>query len=67
MKDNLFKCKHYQPEIILLCVRCYLKYALSYRNLEEIMSEREFHINHSTIYRWVIQYALLINKRIRKH
>ncbi len=67
MKENLFKWKHFQPEIILLCVRWYLKYALSYRDLEEIMSERGFHINHSTIYRWVIQYAPLLNKRIRKH
>ena len=35
-----FKWKHFQGEIILLCVRWYLKYALSYRNLEEIMMER---------------------------
>jgi hypothetical protein len=35
-----FKWKHFEGEIILLCVRWYLKYALSYRNLEEIMLER---------------------------
>ncbi len=67
MNENLFKWKHYQPEIILLCVRWYLKYALSYRDLEEIMSERGFQIYHTTIYRWVIQYSPILNNRIRKH
>jgi transposase, IS6 family len=37
---NPFKWRHYQAEIILLCVRCYLRYGLSYRDLEEIMQER---------------------------
>jgi transposase, IS6 family len=37
---NLFKWRQYQPEIILLCVRWYLRYALSYRDLEELMVER---------------------------
>ena len=49
---NLFKWKHYQSEIIILCVRWYLKYPLSYRNLQEMMEERGLFINHSTIYRW---------------
>lgn len=35
-----FKWRHYEPEIILLCVRWYLRYQLSYRDLEEIMCER---------------------------
>jgi hypothetical protein len=37
---NLFKWKHYEAEIILLTVRWYLRYSLSYRDLAEIMSER---------------------------
>jgi len=37
-KSNPFKCRHYQSEIILLCVRWYLRYTLSYRDLEEMMS-----------------------------
>ena len=40
MPVNSFKWKHYAGEIILLNVRWYLKYALSYRNLEEMMAER---------------------------
>ena len=46
-----FKWKHYQGDVILLCVRWYLKYALSYRNLEEIMCERGLSVDHTTIWR----------------
>jgi transposase-like protein len=37
---DLFKWRHYESEIILTCVRWYLRYALSYRDLEEMMTER---------------------------
>jgi transposase-like protein len=46
-----FKWRHFQAEIILLCVRWYLRYPLSYRDLEEMMRERGLHIDHTTIYR----------------
>jgi transposase-like protein len=49
MPVNSFKWKHYAGEIILLNVRWYLKYALSYRNLEEIMAERGVTVDHTTI------------------
>jgi transposase-like protein len=62
-----FKWKHFQGEIILLCVRWYLKYALSYRNLEEIMIERGLSVDHTTIYRWVMIYAPEIEERTRKY
>jgi transposase-like protein len=62
-----FKWKHYQPEIIMLCCRWYLKYPLSYRNLEEMMNERGLTIDHTTIMRWVHRYSHEINKRIRKY
>ena len=39
-KENVFKWKHYQPNIILLTVRWYLRYNLSFRDLVEIMEER---------------------------
>jgi transposase-like protein len=48
-----FKWRHFEPEIILLCVRWYLRYSLSYRDLEEIMAERGLSVDHTTIYRWV--------------
>ncbi|GHO97420.1 IS6 family transposase [Reticulibacter mediterranei] len=62
-----FKWRQFQPEIIVLCVRWYLRYALSYRDLEEIMLERGLHIDHTTIYRWVQQYAPEMEKRCRPH
>src|SRR5437764_14107613 len=48
-----FKWRHFEAEIILLCVRWYLRYSLSYRDLEEMMQERGLHVDHTTIYRWV--------------
>ena len=50
-EQNPFKWRHFQAEIILLCVRWYLRYALSYRDLKEIMQERGLHIDHTTIFR----------------
>jgi transposase, IS6 family len=62
-----FKWKHYQPEIILLTVRWYLRYNLSFRDLVEMMEERSLSIAHTTIMRWVHQYSLELDKRIRRH
>ncbi|MBD2307803.1 IS6 family transposase [Chroococcidiopsis sp. FACHB-1243] len=62
-----FKRRHFESEIILLCVRWYLRYPLSYRNLEEIMSERGLSVDHTTIYRWVQRYAPELEKRCRLH
>ncbi len=67
MSQNLFKWKHFESEIILLCVRLYLKYSLSYRNLVEMMSERGLSISHTTIMRWVHEYSPIIDKKIRKY
>ena len=66
-KENLFKWKHYQPEIILLTVRWYLRYNLSFRNLVEMMEERGLSMAHTTIMRWVHQYGPDLDKRIRRH
>jgi IS6 family transposase len=51
----------------LLCVRWYLRYSLSYRDLEEIMQERGLSVDHSTIFRWVQRYAPEVDKRCRPH
>ena len=66
MLSNSFKWKHYEGEIILLNVRWYLKYPLSYRNLKEMMIERGIQVDHSTIMRWVHQYSPEIEKKIRR-
>ena len=62
-----FKWRHYEAEIILLCVRWYLRYPLSYRNLEEMMLERGMQVDHTTIYRWNQQYAPELDKRCRRY
>ena len=66
-QQHPFKWRHFEAEIILLCVRWYLRYALSYRDLEEMMLERGLHVDHTTIYRWVQQYAPELEKRCRPH
>jgi transposase-like protein len=65
--SSVFKWRHFEPTIILLCVRWYCRYQLSYRDLEEIMKERGLSLDHTTIFRWVQRYAPEINNRIRPH
>jgi transposase-like protein len=69
LKNNSspFKWRHFEPAIVLLCVRWYCRYQLSYRDLEEMMSERGLLFDHTTAWRWVQRYAPEINKRIRPH
>ncbi len=66
-RTNPFKWRHFEPEIILLCVRWYCRYQLSYRDLTEMMRERGLSVHHSTLFRWVQTYAPEINKRMRPH
>ena len=65
--QQLFKWKHYQPEMILLTVRWYLRYNLSFRDLVEMMEERGLSIAHTTIMRWVHQYGPELDERVRRH
>ena len=64
-KSSPFKWRHFEGDIILLCVRWYLRYALSYRDLKEMMRERGICVDHTTIYRWVQRYAPELEKRCR--
>ena len=52
-RPALFHGRHFEDVIILLCVRWYLRYSLTYRDLEEIMAERGLSVDHVTIWRWV--------------
>ena len=52
-----FKGAHFPPDIILMGVRWYLAYPLSYRHVEELLEERGVPIDHATIQRWVVQYS----------
>ena len=62
-----FKWRHYQSEIILRCVRWYLSYPLSYRQVAEMVNERGIEVDHTTIYRWVQEYSPEIDRRLRSH
>ena len=64
-RPALFKGRHFEAEIIILCVRWYLRYPLSFRQLEEIMAERNLSVDHVTIWRWVQRYAPELNRRSR--
>ncbi|CAH2464485.1 transposase [Bacillus cereus VD118] len=66
-KESIFKWKHYQPDIILLTVRWYLRYNLSFGDLVEMMEKRGLSLAHTTIMRWVHQYGPEFDKRIRRH
>ncbi|MVA74077.1 IS6 family transposase [Agrobacterium vitis] len=64
-KDD-FKGRHFEAWLIVQAVAWYLRYPLSYRDLEEMFRERGFEIDHSTINRWVLAYAPMIEKRLRQ-
>ncbi|MGF9764799.1 IS6 family transposase [Microvirga sp. 0TCS3.31] len=53
----MFKGRHFDRSVILLCVRWYLAYNLSLRNLEEMMAERGISVDHATVGRWVVRYS----------
>ena len=62
-----FKGRRFPVSIILVCVRWYCKYGISYRDLEEMMAERGVQVDHTTLYRWVQRYAPMMEKRIRRY
>jgi len=55
-----FKGSHYPKSVILYAVFFYVRYAVSYRDLEEIMAERGVTVDHATLNRWVVKYSPLI-------
>ncbi|WP_262300351.1 IS6 family transposase [Microvirga sesbaniae] len=64
---SLFKRRRFPVEMILLCVRWYCKYGISYRDLSEMMQERGVKVDPSTLFRWVQRYAPEIKKRMRPY
>ena len=61
--DELFGGRHFDREAIVLCVRWYLRFKLSYRDLVEMMAERELPMAHTTIMRWVHRYVPEFERR----
>src|SRR5690606_14972003 len=62
----MFKGRQFDQSVILLCVRWYLAYSLSLRDLEEMMAERGIAVDHTTIHRWTVRYAPLLLERFNR-
>ena len=62
-----FKWRHFKPDVILLCVRWYLRYLISYHDLEEMMLDRGLPVDLTTLNRWVIRYSPETDQRSRAH
>ena len=62
----MFKGRHFDRSVILLCVRWYLAYGLSVRDLKEMMAERSIGVDHSTIHRWVVRFSPLLLERFNR-
>jgi transposase, IS6 family len=64
--SGLFKWRQFEPEVILLAVGWYLRFSLSYRDVEELLAERGIAVDHVTLWRWVQRYAPELERRLRK-
>jgi transposase, IS6 family len=63
---GLFKWRQFEPEVILLAVGWYLRFSLSYRDVEELLAERGLHADHVTVWRWVQHYAPELQRCLRR-
>ena len=61
-----FKGAQYPKEVIIYAVFFYVRYAVSYRDLEEIMAERGVSVDHSSLNRWVVRYAPQVASEAKK-
>ena len=61
-----FKGTQFPKNVVLYAVFFYVRYGVSYRDLEEIMEERDVKVDHATLNRWVIDYSSLIAGRSQK-
>ena len=67
IRPAIFKWRQSEPAIILCAVRWYLRYSLSYRDVEELLEERGLDADHTTVWRWVLRYAPELDQRMRRH
>lgn len=65
--EELFKGRHFNQEIVVINVRWYLSYKLSYRDLVAMMNERGIDIAHTTILRWVQYFSPEFEKRWKRY
>ena len=67
IRPAIFKWRQIEPELILCAVRWYLRYSLSFRDVEELLRERGLEADHTTIWRWVQRYGPELEERLRRH
>ena len=65
-REELFAGRHFDREVIVLCVRWYLRFKLSLRDVVEMMAERGLSLAYTTIMRWVQRYTPVFEKRWRR-
>ena len=66
IRPAIFKWRQTEPELILCAVRWYLRYSLSFRDVEELFTERGLEADHTTIWRWVQRYGPELEQRLRR-
>lgn len=66
-RDAIYHRRRFDPEVIQLCVRWYLTYKLSYRDLAAMLAERDIHVTHTSIMRWVHRYVPEFEQRWNRH
>jgi transposase-like protein len=62
-RDLMYRCRSFDADIIELCVRWYITYRLSYRDLVAMMAERGVEVSHTAILRWIVRYVPEFEKR----
>ena len=62
---SISEWRQFEPEVILLAFGWYLRFSLSYRDVEELLAERGLLVDHVTIWRWVQRYAPEMERRLR--
>ena len=65
-QQHPFKWRHFEADIILLCVRWYLRYALSYRDVEDLLAERGLDVSYESVRRWVWKFGPLFARELRR-
>src|SRR5262249_59136149 len=63
-RPPLFRNPQFEPTVIVTCVRWYLRFSLSLRDLEELMAERGLAVDHTSIWRWIQAYAPEVYRRL---
>jgi transposase, IS6 family len=66
-RPAIFKWRQSEPAVILMAVGWYLRFSLSYRDVEELLIERGLNTDHVTVWRWVQRYAPELERRLRAH